>query len=83
MKSRLVARRSFLSRVRAIPAYVRDPEVPFIRKGLLTLAVVYVISPVDAIPDMIPQLGWLDDIGVLGLLFGALMRDIDDRGVTH
>jgi len=62
---------------------MRDPEVPFIRKGLLALAVVYVISPVDAIPDMIPLLGWLDDIGVLGLLFGALMRDIDDRGITH
>ena len=25
------------------------------------------ISPVDAIPDVLPVVGWLDDIGVMGL----------------
>ena len=29
-------------------------------------AIVYVVSPLDAIPDMIPVLGWIDDIAVLG-----------------
>ena len=34
---------------------------------LLTSALLYVICPIDVIPDMIPVVGWLDDIGVLGL----------------
>ncbi|MBL9084238.1 MAG: DUF1232 domain-containing protein [Planctomycetales bacterium] len=35
--------------------------------GLLAvLTVLYVLSPLDFIPDVIPFLGWLDDVGVLG-----------------
>ena len=29
------------------------------------LAMIYVISPLDLIPDFIPVIGWLDDLGVL------------------
>ena len=29
------------------------------------LAMIYVISPLDLIPDFIPVVGWLDDLGVL------------------
>ena len=29
------------------------------------LAMIYVISPLDLIPDFIPLIGWLDDLGVL------------------
>jgi uncharacterized membrane protein YkvA (DUF1232 family) len=35
----------------------------FILAGLL-----YVLSPIDIVPDFIPILGWLDDIGVIGFL---------------
>ena len=29
------------------------------------LAVLYIVSPLDLIPDWIPVIGWLDDLGVL------------------
>lgn len=29
------------------------------------LALLYIISPLDLIPDVIPVIGWLDDLGVL------------------
>jgi len=34
----------------------------------ILIALLYVISPLDAVPDFIPGLGWLDDLIVLGLL---------------
>lgn len=45
--------------------YLRDGRVPLWKKLAGLLAVVYFLSPVDAIPDFIPILGWLDDLGVL------------------
>jgi hypothetical protein len=36
-------------------------------------AVLYVLSPLDAVPDFLPGLGWLDDLIVLGALAWVLM----------
>jgi uncharacterized membrane protein YkvA (DUF1232 family) len=39
------------------------------RKTLIgILALLYIISPYDVIPDFIIPVGWLDDLGILGLL---------------
>ncbi len=35
------------------------------RVMIAILAMLYVISPLDLIPDFIPVVGWLDDLGVL------------------
>ena len=38
---------------------------------VLVLALLYIISPVDLIPDPIPVVGWIDDVAV-GLGAGAV-----------
>jgi uncharacterized membrane protein YkvA (DUF1232 family) len=44
----------------------RDPRVPLGAKAGLTAAVLYLISPIDLLPDYwLPLLGFADDIGVL------------------
>ncbi len=40
----------------------------------ILLCVLYVVSPLDLVPDVIPVLGWLDDIGVLGYLIHCLCQ---------
>jgi hypothetical protein len=40
----------------------------------IVLALLYVISPVDAIPDFVPGLGWLDDLLVLGILVWVVIN---------
>jgi Protein of unknown function (DUF1232)/DnaJ domain len=36
-------------------------------------AILYLVSPVDVIPDFLPGLGWLDDLVVLGILAWVLI----------
>lgn len=59
-----------------VSRYVRSPSVARWKKLLGVLAVAYAVLPFDAIPDMIPVLGWLDDLGFLTVAFGFIARDM-------
>ncbi len=54
----------------AFVRFLRDREAPLFPRLLALFAVLYVILPFDAIPDAIPILGWLDDVGVVALMLG-------------
>ena len=43
----------------------RHPRTPWYAKAVLVLVLLYLMSPVDLIPDVIPLLGMLDDLLVL------------------
>ena len=43
----------------------RDGRTPFFAKALLWIALLYVIWPLDLIPDFIPILGQIDDLVVV------------------
>lgn len=42
----------------------------------LVVALIYVLSPVDLIPDFIPGIGLIDDAAVLGLLLHSMAQDL-------
>ncbi|MFP8967411.1 YkvA family protein [Pokkaliibacter sp. CJK22405] len=44
---------------------VKDPRTPLAAKLLVAAIVAYAVSPIDLIPDVIPILGWLDDLIIL------------------
>jgi uncharacterized membrane protein YkvA (DUF1232 family) len=48
-------------------------ETPLWLKGLMLLVPLYLVSPIDIIPDFIPLLGWLDDLVVIPLLVSWLV----------
>lgn len=59
--------------LRAFGRYYRDPSASIFGKLIVFLAAIYVVCPVDLIPD-VPVVGWLDDIGVMGLATAFLWR---------
>lgn len=67
-----------LSRLKTIIALLRNPKVSKLPKFLVVAAILYVLWPWDAVPDLAPVVGWLDDIlflvGALSLLLGAAPR---------
>ena len=46
---------------------LRDPEASWGARILAVLVAGYVVDPIDLIPDFIPIVGWLDDLGLLGV----------------
>ena len=55
-------------RLRRLYQGFRHPGTPWWAKGLLILILLYSISPVDVVPDVVPLLGWLDDATLLLIL---------------
>jgi len=53
--------------IRLVWRLLNDSRVSAFPKLIIPAALVYVISPIDALPDMILGLGQLDDIGVIML----------------
>ena len=63
----------FLLLVRMIEAALKgEYEVDLGSLALLITVVIYVISPIDAAPDFLPFIGWLDDASVVGIIFKIL-----------
>lgn len=54
---------------------MRDPDVPLVTKLGVLGAALYLLSPLDAVPDMVPLGGWLDDAIVAALAWRWLARD--------
>ncbi len=57
--------KSLVNRGRLAFRLIKDGRVPIYLKVLPALAVLYVVSPLDLIPDIAIGLGQLDDIGIL------------------
>ncbi|HEX8536187.1 MAG TPA: YkvA family protein [Cystobacter sp.] len=57
--------------------YVRDPRVPRWRRLMGLFAVAYFLFPLDVVPDFLPLLGWLDDLGVLSGVAWFMARELE------
>ncbi len=78
------ARRTVVSAIRELPHYLRllwglarDHRVAIVDKLLVVAAAVYIVSPIDVIPDFVPFLGQVDDLYILVL---ALQRMVSRAG---
>jgi uncharacterized membrane protein YkvA (DUF1232 family) len=77
---------SLLSMVRDVPAFLkllgrlaRDPRVSKVDKAIVAATVVYLVSPVDLIPDwVVPVVGQVEDLALLAL---ALSRLVNNAGI--
>jgi uncharacterized membrane protein YkvA (DUF1232 family) len=55
--------------------FLRDRQVPFIKKLPALLWVIYLISPLDLLPDPVLGLGIIDDAVLLSLVMNYLNRE--------
>lgn len=68
--------RKHKSKVYTIYLAAKDKRTPLLAKFLGVAAVLYILNPIDIVPDFIPILGWLDDVLIIGGMVWLLSRII-------
>lgn len=53
------------------------PRIPWWVIAAIVFALLYVLNPIDLIPDIIPVLGLTDDVAVLALCLAMTEKDIN------
>lgn len=82
-KSREGPLNRFVSELKLMFAMIQDywngiyREVPWMTIAAVVAALVYVISPVDLIPDFIPGIGLIDDAAVVAACLNLIQSDFD------
>ena len=69
--------------VRLLGRLLTDSRVPKAEKALFVAAIVYVISPLDFIPDVFPFIGQVDDVYVVALTLMRLINRTSDGVVRE
>lgn len=59
--------------IKLVARLLKDPRVPRRAKISLGLAAAYVMSPIDLIPEVIPVVGWADDVIVVMFAIDSLI----------
>lgn len=85
-------REGFLPKIRKVAAKIpfasdalsvwwcaRDPETPAAAKGMMLAALAYFVLPMDAIPDILPAIGFTDDAAVFAALMAILGKTLKPR----
>jgi uncharacterized membrane protein YkvA (DUF1232 family) len=64
--------------LRLVRAYVKGEyrEVPWESIAIAIGGLIYVISPVDLIPDAIPVAGYADDAAVIALVVASVLPEL-------
>jgi uncharacterized membrane protein YkvA (DUF1232 family) len=84
MKGRLRSFVMFLpNMVMLMGRLLKDSRVPAAEKALFAAAIVYVISPLDLIPDLFPFIGHVDDLYVVALVLLRLVNRSDQSVVRR
>lgn len=53
-------------------------KVPWFTIASIVLALLYVLNPLDIIPDFIPGIGYIDDLAIMSITLGWIETDLHD-----
>lgn len=69
----------FRTLVRLVVAYARGNyrDIPSESLAVVVGGLIYVVSPIDLIPDSIPGLGFMDDAAVMGWVIKHVHEELD------
>ena len=70
------AGREIIEKVLVLYYCFQDPDTPAWAKIIIVAALGYFIAPLDAIPDVMPGVGFSDDLGAVAVALAAVAMHI-------
>lgn len=77
----LKAGRKLVEKALTLYYVAADSDTPHWAKASVYAALAYFVLPVDAIPDILPGIGYSDDLSVLGASFVTVAAHVKDEHV--
>lgn len=66
-----------------LKSVISDPRTPKVSRWILSLALAYVLSPLDLVPDFIPVVGQLDDLIIVPILVLLALRIVPEQVILE
>lgn len=57
----------------------RKSETPAWARGVMIGALIYLVTPLDAVPDLLPGVGYTDDLSIILAALGTVALYIDEN----
>jgi uncharacterized membrane protein YkvA (DUF1232 family) len=71
-----IAELAFLDKISLAGSLFRDERIPIAPRIIALALVLYIASPIDLLPDFIPVVGYFDDVLIVMVGAGLLLRSI-------
>ncbi|MRG28759.1 YkvA family protein [Laceyella tengchongensis] len=68
---------AIIDKLKIMYQYFRDPEVHAAKKGLIGAALLYFIIPTDVVLDVLPAVGYVDDMTAVLLVWRLLSSELE------
>jgi uncharacterized membrane protein YkvA (DUF1232 family) len=68
---------SFLVLLAMPQSRLREIVLPFVGWAVAALSALYIVSPIDVVPDVFVGIGWVDDLVALAIAIGSAMAAIN------
>lgn len=69
--------------VRTLGRLASDPTLPWPAKVALGAAALYLVSPLDLLPDFVPLVGYLDDLLLTAIVVDGVLTYVDRASVLR
>ena len=64
------------AKVKQFFGFFTSDKITMVQKTIIAVVLLYVVTPIDFVPDAFPVLGWLDDLTLLSMAMNYIMEQM-------
>lgn len=77
-KVKTMRRNGFVSQLKTLYQYFKDPNTSKAKKGLIGAGLLYFILPFDVVHDYLPVVGYIDDGVAIAYIWSKISKELEN-----